>query len=116
MSNTKGEEAPVLTQRVEPVVSKSQDDAQTPGVQVEHTADQAEENGAFRETAMSEADAWESNADIAADDEGTAIQFRRKDVRQAVKIDTSDIAKMKPEGAEAIAANVSATIPVKGSN
>ena len=116
MSNTKGEEAPVLTQRVEPVVSKSQDDAQTPGVQVEHTADQAEENGAFRETAMSEADAWESNADIAADDEGTAIQFRRKDVRQAVKIDTSDIAKMKPEGAEAIAANVSATVPVKGSN
>jgi type IV secretion system protein VirB1 len=114
MSSTKGEEAPVLAQRVTPVVSKSQDDAQTPGVQVEHTADQAEENGAFKETAMSEADAWESNADIAADDEGTAIQFSRKEVRQTVERDTSDIAQMKPDAAQAIIANATIKIPMKG--
>lgn len=112
--STKGEESPALAQRVEPVVSKSQDDAQTPGVQVEHTADQAEENGAFRETAMSEADAWESNADIAADDDGTAIQFRRKEVRQTIERDTSDIANMKPEAAQAIIANATIKIPMKG--
>ena len=114
MSSTKGEEAPALAQRVDPVVSKSQDDAQTPGVQVEHTADQAEENGAFKETAMSEAGAWESNADIAADDEGTAIQFSRKVVRQTVERDTSDIAKVEPEAAQAIIANATIKIPMKG--
>lgn len=114
MSSTKVEEAPALAQRVDPVVSKSQDDAQTPGVQVEHTADQAEENGAFKETAMSEADAWESNADVAADDEGTAIQFSRKVVRQTVERDTSDIAQMKPETAQAIIANATIQIPMKG--
>lgn len=116
MSNTKGEESPALAQRVDPVVSKSEEDAQTPGVQVEHTADQAEENGAFKETAMSEADAWESNADIEADDDGTAIQFRRKTVIQTVKRDTSDIEKIKPSGVEAIMANTTTTIPLKGGN
>lgn len=48
----------------DPVISTNEADASAPGVQVEHTAERAEENGAFEETAMSEADAWDSNADI----------------------------------------------------
>lgn len=71
------EENQALAQRVDPVVSKSQEDTQTPGVQVEHTAEQAEANGAFKETAMSEADAWESNADIEADEDATGVSFKR---------------------------------------
>lgn len=114
MSSTKGEVAPALALRVDPVVSKSQEDAETPGVQVEHTADQADANGAFKETAMSEADAWESNADIAASDEGTAIQFRRKEVRQTVKVSTADVAQLDPEAAKAINANATTTVPLKG--
>ncbi|HGC8067034.1 TPA: lytic transglycosylase domain-containing protein [Yersinia enterocolitica] len=112
--STKEEVKPALAQRVEPVVSKSQDDAATPGVQVEHPADQAEANGAFKETALSEADAWESNADIAAEDAGTAIPFGRKQVRQTVKRDTSDIENMKPEDAAAITANANINVPLKG--
>lgn len=47
-----------------PVVSDSEDDLRTPGVQVEYTAAEAEQMGAFQETAMSESDAWEANADL----------------------------------------------------
>ncbi|EBW0484410.1 lytic transglycosylase domain-containing protein [Salmonella enterica subsp. enterica serovar Heidelberg] len=78
------------TVRANPVVSTSQEDMATPGVQVEYTADQAEANGAFRETALSEGDAWAANADLAADPNGTAIVVGRKPVRQA--------AERKPEG------------------
>ena len=50
-----------------PVISESENDLKTPGVQVEFTAADAERMGAFQETAISESDAWESNADLAAD-------------------------------------------------
>lgn len=60
--------------RTDPVVSESNEDMATPGVQVEHTADEAEANGAFEETALSEADAWEANADMPENDpHSTAI-------------------------------------------
>lgn len=59
-----------------PVISTSDDDALTPGVQVEHTAASAERAGAFEETALSEADAWDSNADL----HSTAIVIDRKRV------------------------------------
>jgi len=49
-----------------PVVSTSMKDAGTPGVQVEYSADDAAAFGAFEETALSEADAWESNTDAGA--------------------------------------------------
>ena len=49
-----------------PVISESENDLKTPGVQVEYTPAEAERMGAFQETAMSESDAWESNADLAA--------------------------------------------------
>ncbi|EME4608251.1 lytic transglycosylase domain-containing protein [Escherichia coli] len=61
-----------ISQTNKPVVSRSQDDAGTPGVQVEHTPDEADALGAFHETALSEKDAWDSNAD-AGEDNSTAI-------------------------------------------
>lgn len=110
------EAATALAPRVDPVVSKSSEDGATPGVQVEHTAEEAEANGAFHETAMTEADAWESNADMADDPNGTAIMLKGKVVRQTVKRDTSDLANMKPEDAAAIISNSSISIPLKGGN
>lgn len=110
------ETATALAPRVDPVVSESPEDGGTPGVQIEHTAEAAEANGAFHETAMSEADAWESNTDLADDPNGTAIMLKGKVVRQAVKLDTSDVAKMKPESAAAIINNSNVQIPLKGGN
>lgn len=56
-----------------PVISRNEEDAGLPGVQIELTAEQAERNGAFEETAMSEEDAWESNTDLASDPNETGI-------------------------------------------
>ncbi|MFC7208874.1 hypothetical protein ACFQOZ_21270 [Comamonas endophytica] len=82
MNDTKDQAAPVAI-RVDPVISRSQADAGLPGVQVEYTAEEAERNGAFEETALSEADAWEANADLAADDpQGTAILVGGKRVQR----------------------------------
>src|SRR5690606_28739596 len=53
------EESRMTREKTQPVISRNEADATTPGVQVEQTAEQAERNGAFEETAMSEADAWE---------------------------------------------------------
>lgn len=72
----------ISSPRVDPIVSTSVEDGSTPGVQVEHTAAEAEANGAFQETAISEAEAWASNADLAADPEGTAIVVNGKAVRK----------------------------------
>ncbi len=72
------EEAPMTRDTTQPVISKNEADARTPGVQVEHTAEQAERYGAFEETAMSEADAWESNADLATDPHATGIVVHGK--------------------------------------
>lgn len=69
------------TEQVKPVISQSEADAATPGVQVEYSAAEAERNGAFEETALSEADAWEANADLqAADPNGTGIIVNGKTV------------------------------------
>lgn len=46
-----------------PVVSPSIDDLTTPGVMVDVDPDEADAMGAFREDALTEAEAWESNAD-----------------------------------------------------
>ncbi|EME8622781.1 lytic transglycosylase domain-containing protein [Salmonella enterica] len=90
------EPAKAVAPRVDPVVSQSQEDGATPGVQVEHTAEAAEANGAFHETAMSEADAWESNADLADDPSGTAIMLKGKVVRPAAPRSAADLAKAQP--------------------
>lgn len=65
------------------VVSTSLQDTETPGVQVEYTAAEAEENGAFEETALSEHDAWQANADLAAaDPQSTGIVIGGKTVNR----------------------------------
>lgn len=67
---------------IKPVVSESQKDAGVAGVQVQYTADEAMRNGAFVETAMSEADAWESNGEIAQEQpHSTAIFMAGAEVR-----------------------------------
>lgn len=56
-----------------PRISSDSADEMTPGVMVEYSWEEAERMGAIEETAMSEEDAWEANADLADDDDGTAI-------------------------------------------
>lgn len=50
------------------VISTTLDDLLVPGVVVELDAREAEEIGAFEETALTEADAWDANADLDADE------------------------------------------------
>ncbi len=50
-----------------PAFSQSLADGFTPGVVVEVDAEAAEALGAFEETALPEATAWEANADLSAD-------------------------------------------------
>ena len=77
MDHAKDQATPAVM-RVDPVISRAQADAGTPGVQVEYTAEEAARNGAFEETALSEEEAWAANADLAADDpDGTAIGGKR---------------------------------------
>ena len=56
-----------------PLLSTRLADLTTPGVAVELSPDEADAFGAFAESALSEADAWEANADLplahGADDE-----------------------------------------------
>ncbi len=50
------------------VISTTLDDLLVPGVVVELDAHEAEEIGAFEETALTEADAWDANADLDTDE------------------------------------------------
>ncbi len=50
--------------KVMPVISTDMKDLLVPGVMVEVDAATAEYYGAFVETALSEEDAWEANADL----------------------------------------------------
>jgi type IV secretion system protein VirB1 len=52
--------------RRDPVLSRAVDDATLPGVMVEVTPADARALGAFEETALSDDDAWEANADLDA--------------------------------------------------
>lgn len=49
---------------IDPIISLDYGNLDIPGVQVELEPDEAESLGAFEETALSEADAWEANTDI----------------------------------------------------
>ena len=51
-----------------PVLSGSIADLTTPGVVVEVDAAEAESLGAFEETALTEAEAWDANADLDPED------------------------------------------------
>lgn len=57
------EQTPIRIQQ-DTILSTSLSDFGTPGVVVEVDPDEAEALGAFEETALTEADAWESNADL----------------------------------------------------
>lgn len=48
----------------DPIISLDYRNLDIPGVQIELDPDEAESLGAFEETALSEADAWEANTDI----------------------------------------------------
>ena len=52
------------------VLSDDLADLMVPGVVVEVDAGEAESLGAFEETALTEGEAWESNADLDADEAG----------------------------------------------
>jgi type IV secretion system protein VirB1 len=56
--------SPPRRSTTDPLVSQTLDDALVPGVMVELDAAAAEAAGAFEETALSEADAWDANADL----------------------------------------------------
>ena len=61
---TDSEYPPVTRVTRDPVISNDIRDLLTPGVQVEVDPEEAERLGAFEETALSEEDAWDSNADL----------------------------------------------------
>lgn len=56
-----------------PVISESLDDFMLPGVVVIVDPAEAEALGAFEETALGEADAWEANADVEGDEAGHGV-------------------------------------------
>lgn len=72
MKDSMSNKDPKITRhRQMPVISQNPADELTPGVMVEYSREEAARLGAFEEDAMSEADAWEANFDLEAED--TAI-------------------------------------------
>ena len=66
--STEGPRDPISTA----IVSASPDDLLIPGVVVELDAYEADNIGAFEENALTEAEAWEANADLAMSEVGDA--------------------------------------------
>lgn len=69
-------QAMTATRKESPVFSRSVADAAIPGVQVEVDAADAEQLGAFEESAIGDADAWDANADLDAADTTPAAAAR----------------------------------------
>jgi hypothetical protein len=59
-----GEPQKRFRRQVDPIVTRDLADFALPGVVVEVDPDEAEALGAFEETALSDADAWDANADV----------------------------------------------------
>ena len=68
MSGSSSKRLPAALMPVDAVLSNSIADLLMPGVMVELDTAEAEALGAFEETALTEADAWEANADLDADE------------------------------------------------
>jgi hypothetical protein len=68
MSGSSSERLPAAPMPVDVVLSDSIADLLIPGMVVELDTAEAEALGAFEETALTEADAWEANADLDADE------------------------------------------------
>ena len=64
----RGETPPAVPIPADAVLSDSITDLLIPGVVVELDAAEAEALGAFEEIALTEADAWEANADLDTDE------------------------------------------------
>jgi type IV secretion system protein VirB1 len=56
--------SPLIDPTADAVLSDSLTDLMVPGVLVEMDASEAESLGAFEETALTESDAWDANADL----------------------------------------------------
>jgi type IV secretion system protein VirB1 len=56
--------SPLIDPTADAVLSDSLADLMVPGVLVEMDASEAESLGAFEETALTESDAWDANADL----------------------------------------------------
>jgi len=67
-SDRRGELMPAVAMPADAVLSDSIADLLVPGVVVELDAAEADTLGAFEETALTETDAWEANADLDADE------------------------------------------------
>ena len=68
MSGSSSERVPPAPVPVDAMLSDSIADLLIPGVVVELDTAEAEALGAFEETALTEADAWEANADLDTDE------------------------------------------------
>jgi hypothetical protein len=68
MSGSSSGRLPAAPTPVDVVLSDSIADLLIPGVVVELDTAEAEALGAFEETALTEADAWEANADLDTDE------------------------------------------------
>jgi hypothetical protein len=67
-SERRGEAPPAVPMPVDAVLSDNITDLLIPGVMVELDTAEAEALGAFEEIALTEADAWEANADLETDE------------------------------------------------
>jgi hypothetical protein len=57
----------IQRQRRDPIISRSLEDFLVSGAVIELTPEEAEALGAFEETALDEATAWEANEEVAED-------------------------------------------------
>ena len=67
-SHRRGKLMPAMSMPADAVLSDSTADLLVPGVVVELDTAEADALGAFEETALSETDAWEANADLESDE------------------------------------------------
>ena len=68
ISDRRGKLTPAVSMPADAVLSDSIADLLVPGVVVELDTTEADALGAFEETALTETDAWEANADLESDE------------------------------------------------
>jgi len=67
-NDRRGQTLPAVSMPADTVLSDSIADLLVPGVVVELDTAEADALGAFEETALTETDAWEANADLESDE------------------------------------------------
>lgn len=106
-------------EQVSAVVSRSPNDADVPGVQIEYTAEEAERNGAFDETALTEQEAWESNAMLDPNATGIVVGGRAVGGRTGTGVPVQTIpqavpADLPPEAGRAVIDNSTGRVKLNG--